>query len=134
MSVVVDASVCVAALVDGGPEGRWAERLVAEHTLSAPQLVLVESTNVLRRLLTNGKLSDLDASTAQRDLLSLPMDLYPFEPLARRVWALRHNLSSYDAFYVVLAEVLEMPLATLDRRLVNAPGPRCEFLLVKAAT
>ena len=96
--------------------------------MSAPQLILVESTNVLRRLETSGKLSALDASTAQRDLLTLPVDLYPFEPLAQRVWALRHNLSSYDAFYVALAEVLKMPLATLDRRLVNAPGPQCDFL------
>ena len=59
MSVVVDASVCVAALVDGGPEGRWAETLFAEQPLSAPQLILVESTNVLRRLTAAGRLSDL---------------------------------------------------------------------------
>ena len=128
MTVVIDASVCVAALVDDGPDGRWAETLSTRRSLAAPQLLLVESTNVLRRLVTSGKLTDLDASTAQRDLLSMPVTLYPFEPVAERVWALRHNVSSYDAFYVALAESLDAPLATLDRRLIDAPGSRCEFL------
>ena len=132
MSVVVDASVCVAALVDGGPEGRWAETLFAEQPLSAPQLILVESTNVLRRLTAAGRLSDLDASTAHRDLLSLPVELYPFEPFAERVWSLRHDVSAYDACYVALAEALDAPLATLDRKLSNAAGPLCEFLSTDA--
>ena len=132
MSVVVDASVCVAALVDGGPEGRWAETLFAEQPLSAPQLILVESTNVLRRLAAAGRLSDLDASTAHRDLLSLPVELYPFEPFAERVWSLRHNVSAYDACYVALAEALDVPLATLDRKLSSAAGPLCKFLSTDA--
>ena len=130
MSVVVDASVCVALLVDNGPSGRWAETLVSGQALSVQQIVLVETTNVLRRLIATGTISDLDGSTAHRDLLSLPIALYPFELLADRVWSLRHNLSSYDACYVALAEMLDVPLATLDRRLVNAPGPRCAFLSV----
>lgn len=43
----------------------------------------------------------------------------------KRVWALREDLTSYDAWYVALAEVLECPLATLDRRLSRADGPAC---------
>ena len=132
MTVVVDASTCIAALVDTGPEGRWAESVLLGSPAIAPQLILVESTNVLRRLASSGKLSDLDASTAQRDLTTLALDLYPFEPLSDRVWALRFNLSSYDAWYVALAEALDAPLATLDRRLANAAGPACEFILPEA--
>lgn len=36
------------------------------------------------------------------------------------------NLTSYDASYVALAEMLEVPLVTLDRRLAGAPGLQCE--------
>jgi predicted nucleic acid-binding protein len=36
-------------------------------------------------------------------------------------------VTAYDAWYVAIAEALELPLATLDRRLVAANGPRCEF-------
>lgn len=128
MSLVVDASVCIALLVDSGSDGRWAEQLYKQHALVAPQLLLPESSNVLRRLAASRQLADLDASTAFRDLLRMSISLYPFEPVAERVWSLRGNLSSYDACYVALAESLDVPLATLDRRLAKAPGPRCAFV------
>ena len=63
------------------------------------------------------------------DLARLPIDLYPFEPVAQRVWELRDTVSAYDAWYVALAEALDVPLATLDTRLAKAPGPRCAFLV-----
>ncbi len=128
MSLVVDASVLVAAAVDEGAEGRWAESLVETGALSAPELALVEATNILRRLEAAGQLESAMATAAQRDLLQLEVELFPFRPFARRVWALRANLTSYDAWYVALAEMLDAPLATLDRKLSRATGPRCSFL------
>ena len=52
-----------------------------------------------------------------------------YEPLAGRAWALRDNLTSYDASYVSLAETLGAPLATLDIKLSKAPGTTCAFRL-----
>ena len=97
--------------------------------LVAPHLALVEATNILRRLELAGRLSQLEAGAAARDLLLLDLELVPFYPFAERVWELRRNVTSYDAWYVALAEALDLPLATLDRRLVAASGPRCRFLL-----
>jgi len=128
LTTVIDASACVAALTDLGANGRWAEAILSGSPVVAPQLLLVESANVLRRMAGSGKLSDEGSSAAYQGLMSLPIDLYPFEPLSDRVWALRHNLTSYDAWYVALAEALDAPLATLDKRLINATGPRCGFL------
>ena len=125
MTVVADASVLVAALVDSGHEGKWAESAVAAGHLAGPELVLAEATNVLRRLERAGEVSGLEASASQRSLLQLDVELYPFAPFAERVWALRGNLTSYDAWYVALAESLACPLVTLDRRLSRTAGPRC---------
>ena len=61
-------------------------------------------------------------------MMLLPVSLFPFEPFAEQVWTLRDKLSSYEAWYVAVAESLPVPLATLDRRLINSPGPTCEFL------
>jgi predicted nucleic acid-binding protein len=129
VTVVVDASVLVAAAVDAGPEGRWAERLVEAEVLCAPGLVQVEATNILRRLELAGRIETKAATAAHRDLMQLDLDLFPFEPFAERVWELRTNLTSYDAWYVALAELLAAPLATLDRKLSRATGPTCHFLL-----
>jgi predicted nucleic acid-binding protein len=126
MTLVIDASAVVAALVDSGPAGTWAEELLASK-LVAPHLLHVEAANVLRRAVAAGQISDDIASLAHADLVDLRVDLVPYEAVADRVWELRHNVTAYDAWYVAAAELLDVSLATLDTRLASAPGPRCAF-------
>ena len=92
-----------------------------------PELVLVESSNVIRRLELVGDITDSVATTTHRNLVRLDVRLYPFTPFADRIWELRNNLTAYDAWYVALAEVSGCPLVTLDLRLSRASGPRCEI-------
>ncbi len=127
--IVVDASVVVAALVDSGPDGRWAERLLASHALAAPHLMPVEVANILRRAAAAGEITQDVASLAHADLELLRIDLFPYAAVAQRVWELRHNITAYDAWYVALAERLEVGLATLDVKLARASGTKCDFLL-----
>ena len=128
MTTVVDASVVVAALTDSDPEGSWAESMIAEGSLIGPELVLVEASNVLRRLELSGQLSIPEAAAAHGSLLRLDIELFPFAPFSDRVWALRSNLTSYDAWYVALAEYFDCPLVTLDWKLSRASGLRCEVV------
>ena len=128
MSVVVDSSVIVAALIDTGSHGAWAEQIIERGALYAPELVYVEATNILRRLQRGKKITTPEANGAQEDLMQLEIEVFPFEPFSGRIWDLRHAVTSYDAWYVAVAEGLGLPLATLDHRLAKAGGPRCEFL------
>ncbi|GAB4127492.1 MAG: PIN domain-containing protein [Acidobacteriota bacterium] len=129
MTVVVDASVVVAALVDGGTLGRWAESILTGHNLAAPHIMPVEVANILRRAELAGDISMETASLAHADLLELSVNLFPYDPFGTRVWELRLNLTANDAWYVALAEALEVNLATLDSRLARTRGPRCRFVL-----
>ncbi len=133
MSAVVDASLLVAAVADDGTEGNWAEEVLSAGGLVAPHLALVEATNILRRFELAGRLSRLEAGAAAHDLLLLDLELVPFAPFSQRVWELRANVTSYDAWYVAVAEELDLPLATLDRPLAAAPGLHCRFLLPPSA-
>jgi predicted nucleic acid-binding protein len=117
----------VSALVDSGGTGTWAESLLATEPLSAPHLMPVEAANILRRAAMAGNISADAASMAHADLLDLRVELFPYAPFAARVWELRENVTSYDAWYIALAESLESRVATLDLRLARAPGPRCRF-------
>jgi predicted nucleic acid-binding protein len=128
---VIDSSVLVAALVDTGPLGAWAEEIISAGGLHAPHLALVETTNILRRLELRKEISTAQANGAHEDLLQLDLELFPFHPFAERVWELRHHVTSYDAWYVAIAEGLRLPLATLDRRLAKAKGITCDFLTPK---
>lgn len=129
MTLVVDASLVAAALVDSGSDGAWADRLLASDNLAAPHLLPVETANILRRAELAGDISGDTASMAHADLLDLRIELFAYEPFAARVWELRHDVTAYDAWYVAVAESLEATLATLDTRLSRASGPRCDFEL-----
>jgi predicted nucleic acid-binding protein len=46
------------------------------------------------------------------------------------MWALRHNITAYDAGYVALAESMNVPLLTRDGRLSRSSGhaARIEYI------
>jgi predicted nucleic acid-binding protein len=133
VTLVVDASLVVSALVDGGDTGRWAESMLASGPLCAPHLMPIEVTNILRRTAASGEITQDVASMAHADLLELRVELFPYAPFALRVWELRTSITADDAWYVALAEVLGSNVATLDRRMARAPGPRCGFETPPAA-
>lgn len=125
--IVADASVVVAALIDGGARGAWARDRLAGRPLAAPHLMPAEAGNILRRAALNGDVGAESASMAHADLLDLAIELFPYERLGPRVWELRGSVTIYDGWYVALAETLDVPLVTLDARLTRAAGPRCSF-------
>lgn len=125
--IVIDASAVVAMLADSGPAGEWATH-AAGTRLAAPDLMPYEAGNILRRHVLARILDASAAALAHADLTALPLDLYPYTALAERAWALRDNLTIYDASYVALAELLGVPLVTLDARLAHASGPQCQVL------
>jgi predicted nucleic acid-binding protein len=132
MSVVVDSSVLIAALLDTGPQGVWAESILAGGALHAPELIRAEATNTLRRLERAKHISTAEANAAHDDLTQLSLELFSFDPFAERVWELRHTVTSYDAWYVAVAEALKLPLATMDRKLSRASGIGCKFVTPQA--
>jgi predicted nucleic acid-binding protein len=120
--------VLVAALVDSGPHGAWAETILAGGSLCAPELARAEATNIFRRLERAKLITTPEANAARDDLMQLDIDLFRFEPFADRIWELRHDVTSYDAWYVAVAEALKLPLATLDEPLSKSVGVACKFL------
>lgn len=89
--------------------------------------MIVVDASVLRNCWLAKDLTDDEISNGVDALCELDMVRYQALPLLHRALELRHTLTPYDAAYVALAELLECPLVTADARLVNAPGPRCEF-------
>lgn len=131
--IVLDASVLANAIADDAEDGQRARGELREADgIAAPDLVDVETVSVLRKRWLAGTLSAQRFAAAVGDLDALAMERYPVRALLRRAYELRANLTPYDAVYVALAETLDCPLVTADRRLTNAPGPRCEFRFVGA--
>ena len=128
MKVVIDAGVALAALLDDDEHTVWAREVMSEGNLAAPELLSVEVSHLLRKSVSQGLLTAREGRDALLDLLDVVDDFYPHGPFVPRIWELHATVTSYDSAYVALAEALGAPLATLDRKLSRAPGPRCEFL------
>lgn len=126
--VVLDASAAVALLADSGPAGTWVEEAVGGAGLVAPDVLPFEAVNVLRRHVLAGTLDTGVAAQARVDLTALVPELYPYALVADRVWELRDHVTAYDAAYLALAELLALPLVTLDAQLAHVPGVRCPVL------
>lgn len=118
---------------DDEEAGRQARDLLRAHReLAAPDLIDVETTAVLRRRWLAGTVSDDRFEQAIDDLADIPLARFPTLALMHRAFELRANVTAYDACYVALAEALDWPLYTADRRLTQATGPRCTMQLVKS--
>ena len=129
--IVVDASALVELLLDTDEAGAVAARLFdSGDSLAAPHLIDVEAAQVLRRYAQVGEIDGRRGREAIADLADMPIRRYPHDVLLPRVWDLRHNLTAYDAVYVALAEALDAPLVTRDRRLARAAGHGAEIELL----
>ena len=127
--IVVDAAVLADVLLNIRDSERAAARL-EETEVHAPHLIDVEIADVIRRHVAARIIDAERGGAALRALASLPMIRYPHTYLLARAWQLRDNLTAYDAAYVALAEALDAPLVTRDRRLAASPGHSARIELV----
>jgi predicted nucleic acid-binding protein len=120
---VLDASAAIDWLLQTPAGLRIEQRIYArQDTLHTVHLLDVEFVQVLRRLVREGTLTPRRAVEAIEDMAALRIARYPPVLLLQRIWRLRQNLTAYDAAYVALAEELQAPLITRERRIAAAPG------------
>lgn len=130
--IVADASAILELLLRT-PAGAAVEARLfrPDETVHAPALIDLEVAQVLRRYVARGEMPEHRARASLDLLVAFPMDRYSHEPLVRRIWALRANMTAYDAAYVALAEGLGAPLLTCDAKLAAASGTRASIELVQ---
>ena len=118
---VVDASVAAEYLLRT-QLGLTITNTLEGEDLLAPELLDVEVLSVLRRAVLTKKLKEERAQAALDDLLAWPIERIPHSSLLSQAWQYRHQISTYDAMYVAIAHIHEIPLLTADGPLSRAPG------------
>lgn len=125
---VVDTSALVDVFLVRGtsPDLR---RSVLAGACAAPELIDLESASVLRKLVLRDGLPPAEGGETLRDIRDAPILRVAHRHLLDRVWALHANVTPYDAAFVALAEMLDVPLLTSDARLSRASGHQAEVIV-----
>lgn len=120
--LVIDASAVVELLTtDPAEVPELAERIRSAEWMSAPSLIDYEVHNVLRKMVYRKDISADMANESLQTFWKLRIGRYQLtNEMSARVWELRNNISAYDAAYIVLAEKLNVPLVTTEKRLARA--------------
>jgi len=129
--IVVDASAVIELLLNTEAGRRVGQRLFTQNeSLHAPHLIDLEVAQVVRRYTLGREMTSRRGREVLQDLANLPLTRYPHEPFLFRIWALRDNLTAYDAAYVSLAEVMGAPLLTRDAALAAIQKGRVKVELI----
>ena len=130
--LIVDAS-CLYEVITSTPRSEAIRaRLAGDEDQAAPHAIDVEVLAAVRRHEMQGRLDPTAARQAIDDLRDWPGERFGHRGLIRRAWELRHDVRSWDALYVALAEALDGTLITVDHRLARAAGPRCRIEIAPA--
>ena len=97
--------------------------------LHAPTLIDYEFLHALRGNVRGGKLTATRAREALDAFTELTIERHAAHRLLNAIWRMRDNLTAYDAGYVALAELLGIPLVTMDLRLARAARRWCDVIV-----
>ena len=118
--IVADASAITEVLLARPRASAIRVALSLHSELHVPAHFHAEVLSALRRYSLRNELSELGAAEALANLSDLRVLAYPLRELIRPIWALRFNLTTYDAAYLALARGLGAGLITLDGALADA--------------
>lgn len=127
--IVVDTSVLLEVLLRTPLGERHADRILGDER-HAPHLLDVEFASALRRSARTGAITPAEAEDTLDIFLKLAVERHAHTALLPRVWSLRDCVSAYDASYVALAEMLDLPLLTCDAKLARSHGHHARIELL----
>ncbi len=119
--LVVDASIVVDLLARYRPQPLEDLLWAPDTVLAAPELLDIEVLQALRKLAAADAIPASRSGELLRLLRGLRIRKYRHDHLLEGIWALRRNVTAYDAAYVVLARLLDATLVTRDARLAKSP-------------
>jgi len=131
-TLVVDASALASVVAAPAPKRELVRRLSTIDGV-APELMDAEVLDAIRKFVLRGALNAAEGEAAVRRAREAPIARVPHRPLLARVWELRSTVAVYDAFYVALAEQLDVPLVTCDKKLAGASGHNVQIELYPPA-
>lgn len=136
---VFDASVLIKVFLPE-QDSDLAERLLRDAastpgSTAAPDLIYPECGNILWKKERQGLLTADRVREIIREITAMPINVWSGLHLleSAAILALTHGITVYDATYLALSDLLDVPLVTADERLViRAGGPNDRLILLSS--
>lgn len=126
LNIVIDASVIAKWFLPDEQETEIALKIKEDFvqgsiSIALPSLVFYEINNLLNLAVVRLRVSGEKAVEIYRDFLELDFEIYFTRELLKLTLetALKYQISSYDASYLSLAELIRAPFFTADEKLVQ---------------
>lgn len=118
MKIVVDTSVIIAVITNEKHKKRLVE-LTKGAELVAPSSLHWEIGNAFSLMFKRKRITLKDAKLAIQEYHKIPIKFYDI--ILDTALEIAHQLDiyAYDAYFLVCAEQVKMPLLTMDKRLIE---------------
>lgn len=129
--IVIDASALIDALLD--PERVPQVQAAFENENSpviAPSVIDLEVAQTFRRMVRAQEILPTRGVSALQSMALLPLERVHHVNFIQRIWELRDNATAYDAVYIALAEHLEAPIMTTDRKFEGIAAHNAKIVLI----
>lgn len=123
--IVIDASVAAKWLLpdEDHPQAELIKKDFAGRELSVavPMFIFYEINNLLKSAVSSNRIKPQEAIDLYKSFLDIEFTVHSLKHLFLPTLnlALKLNISSYDASYIVLAEYLQISFFTADEKLVK---------------
>lgn len=130
MTLVIDASVALKWVL-AEDESEAAQRLVADHALAAPDLLMIECANVLWAKARRGALTRELARDALNAIEATPIRLLPTASYVTAAQAIAFHLDQtvYDSVYLAAALAEHAMMMTADQAFAAATSRHAAYAL-----
>ena len=128
--IVVDASVFIHIIMETSKSQKAVALLQAHVDWVAPEMVDLEVLNGVRKPMLRGDFSEQRAQAAIEAYSAFQIARLSSTPFQNDIWRLRHNMTPYDASYVVIAKAFDLTFLTCDAPLHAASKNMIDCILV----
>jgi predicted nucleic acid-binding protein len=125
--IVLDSSVVIDAFQDQACAEKLRSLFLTE-TFVAPDHISLEVLYTLRRFELEDKITFTFANQCLTVFEAMPLQRNSCTEMVHDIWALRHNVTAYDAPFVIMAKQLDAPLLTHDRKLARAVAKHIKLM------
>jgi predicted nucleic acid-binding protein len=119
MDILNDASALLAVILKEPNRERVIE-LTKGATLVCPEMISFEVGNALINIYRRHRLSELEVMSAYNDYLKMTLTKISVDITRALRIGIKHNIYAYDAYYLELAERMDLPLVTFDEQMARA--------------